>query len=80
MGGRGSSSSKTNFNVSAYNKTKQMLTKTIAEIDARIRLFDSNPTPNGLRMAQQLENQKKDWQKQLDNLEAEYLKYNKGNK
>ena len=57
-----------------YNNTKKMLLKTIAEIDNRIKLFDKNPTANGLKMAQQLEKQKKGWQTQLANLESQYSK------
>ena len=83
MGGRGSSSNvpnKSTFNVSSYKKTKTKLENTISEINNRIRLFDSNPTPNGLRMASQLEKQKEGWQNQLDNLEAEYTKYKNSKK
>lgn len=55
-----------------------MLENTIAEINTRIRLFDSNPSPNSLKMASQLEKQKQDWQKQLDSLEAKYKEYKQG--
>ena len=63
------------LDVSQYKKTKTMLENTISEINTRIRLFDSNPSPNSLKMASQLEKQKQDWQNQLDNLEAKYKEY-----
>lgn len=78
MGGRGSSSNSQNqskFSVSAYNKTKAMLENTISEINSSIRMFDNNPSPVSLRMASQLEKQRDERQKQLDDLEAEYKKY-----
>ena len=78
MGGRGSSSNTQNqpkFSVSAYNKTKAMLEKNIAEINTSIRMFDNNPSPVSLRMASQLEKQRAERQKQLDDLETEYKKY-----
>ena len=68
---------KTDFDVEAYKKSKKKLEDTIADIDKKIQLYDSNPTPNGMRMAQQLENQKKEWQKQLDNLETQKKDYKK---
>lgn len=57
-----------------YKKTKKMLEDTIAEIDRNIKMFDSNPSPNSLRMAKQLEKQKAERQKQLDDLESAYKK------
>ena len=63
------------FDEESYKKSKKKLEATIADIDKKIQLYDSNPTPNGLRMAQQLENQKKEWQKQLDQLESEAEKH-----
>ena len=57
-----------------YKQTKKMLEDTIAEIDRNIRMFDSNPSPNSLRMANQLEKQKAERQKQLDDLESAYKK------
>lgn len=68
---------KPDFDVEAYKKSKKKLEDTIADIDKKIQLYDSNPTPNGLKMAQQLENQKKEWQKQLENLEAQKKDYKK---
>lgn len=68
---------KPDFDVEAYKKSKKKLEDTIADIDKKIQLYDSNPTPNGMRMAQQLENQKKEWQKQLENLEAQKKDYKK---
>ena len=68
---------KTDFDVEAYKKSKKKLEDTIADIDKKIQLYDSNPTPNGMRMAQQLENQKKEWQKQLENLETQKKDYKK---
>ena len=53
-----------------------MLEDSIAEIDRNIRMFDSNPSPNSLKMANQLEKQKAERQKQLDDLESAYKKLN----
>lgn len=56
-------------NMKAYNQTKKMLQTRIDEVSRQLKIFDNNPNSDTYRFAKQLENERKVYQKQLDDLE-----------
>ena len=57
-----------------YKQTKKMLEDKIAEFDKQLKMFDNNPNANTQRLSKDVEKQKKNYVKMLENLENEYKK------